>query len=459
MNRDILKGGEIEDAVMELQTALRGKADSYEIFVSVDKGLIVDTKEGEIDSFKVRSNLGLGLRTIKNGRPGFGFTSVLNKDAITALATDTITGSLSVEPDKAYAFAHPMRRKADPDAPDLLSTLVDPDYGRLKEEEKIEISRRIERSARSADKRIVKARKSSYSETCAASRVINSEGVDSIHQATFFSGSIAVVAAEGDENQMGWDVGMGHLSTDVDPEAIGKEAARVAAGLLGGKNIPSTKSPVVLENGIVIELLGALSGSFSGESVLKGRSMLADKIGKTVLSKDITIIDDGLIPGGWGSADVDGEGVLKRSTTLVEAGELKSFIYDTYWGKKAGVASTGNSRRGGFKSPPSIGISNYYLKAGKGSMEELVAEMHDGLLITDLMGVHTINPVTGEFSLGAQGFVVKDGKIDHPVRGIAIAGELLDLFSKVERVGSDMRYLGSIGAPSLLLKELDISGS
>ncbi len=459
MNKDILRGGEIEEAVVELQTALRGKADSYEIFVSIDKGLIVDTKEGEIDSFKVRSNLGVGLRTVKDGRPGFGFSSVLGKDALNAMAADTITGSLSVESDVAYGFPHPVRRKSSPDAPDLQATLVDPDYGRLSEDEKIEISRRIEKSARGTDKRIVKARKSSYSETWAASRLVNSLGADSLHTATFFSGSIAVVAEEKGESQMGWDVGMGHLSTDVKPESIGERAAKVATGLLGGEKIASTRSPVVLENGVVIELLGALSGSFSGENVLKGRSMLAGKLDKPVLSKAITIIDDGLMPGGWGSSDVDGEGVLKGKTTLVEKGELKSFIYDTYWGRKAGAVSTGNARRGGFTSPPSIGISNYYLKAGKGSLNTLVKDMYGGLLITDLMGVHTINPVTGEFSVGAQGFMVKNGKVTHPVRGIAISGELLDLFSKVERVGSDMRYLGSIGAPSLLLKELDISGT
>ena len=207
-----------------------------------------------------------------------------------------------------------------------------------------------------------------------------------------------------------------------------------------------------------MELLQAFSGAFLGDNVSKGKSMLASLMGKDIVSKSINIIDSGLFKGGWATGMTDGEGVARRRTPLIEEGRLSSFLYDTYWGKISGAGTTGNASRSSYKGVPSIGISNLYIEAGKRGLDELLKTMDTGYFITELMGVHTINTITGEFSLGAQGFYVEGGEIKYPVRGMAISGELLGLFSKVEEVGCDQRFIGGSGAPSLLLSELDVSG-
>jgi PmbA protein len=451
-----MKHGEIDAAIEAVGRLLEKRADSHEMFFSSTRGLAVETKKGETESFKVRSGFGVSLRTLSKGRPGFAYTTTLSPDSLSMLADAAVGGGRGAGVDKLLKFPAPRRAKHSAIS---RARLVDHAMDTMSEAEKIEISREIERSARSTDPRIKNVRKSSYSETFSSTRIVNSNGADFTHEATFYSGSITVVAEEKGESQTGWAIGMGHHASDVDAEAIGLDAAERAVGRLGGREIPSMRVPVVLDNFVAVELLESLEGSLLGDSVMKGKSMLAGKLGKKVFSDRVTIIDDGTMPGGWATSNVDGEGVLRKKTVLAEDGRLKAFLYDSYWAGRAGKRSTGNSSRGGFKSVPSIGISNLYIKKGRTPQAGLLKDMGRGLLITELMGVHTINPINGDFSLGAEGHMVEAGEISYPVRGIAIAGNLIDLFGRVERVGGDMRFLGSTGAPSLLLSELDVSGS
>jgi PmbA protein len=229
--------------------------------------------------------------------------------------------------------------------------------------------------------------------------------------------------------------------------------------MLGARQAETKRSPAVIENTVAVDLLQAFSGAFLGDNVGKGKSMLSGLMGKDVVSKVISINDDGLLKGGWATSAFDGEGAAMQTTPLINKGRLAGFLYDTYWAKLAGVESTGNAARGGFKSLPTVGVSNIYIEGGDNDLGELFKEMGTGFFITELMGAHTINTITGEFSIGAQGFWVEDGRIQYPVRSMAIAGDLLGLFSKVEMVGSDLRFIGSTGAPALLLSALDVSGA
>ncbi len=453
MNRDILKSKEVDETVATLGRLLEKAADEYEIFLAVDSGLSIETKGDEVDSYKVRKSIGASIRTIKGGRPGFGFTTVLERAALERLVEDTIAGSSEMEADPHLSFPHPKKRAAAVE----LGDLVDTASGALTDGEKIESAKLAERVARDCDPRVARVRKSSYGETFAASRLVNSNGLDTTDEATYFTASIAVVAEEKGESQIAWEVSMDHLHSVVDPEGVGRKAAERAVALLGAEKTESKRCPVILENTVVMDLLGTLSSSLHGDSVLKGRSMLAGKVGEEIAAPCINIVDDGLMPGGWATSETDGEGVLTRRTPLVTGGVLEGYLYDSYWASRAGAESTGSSARGGFKGPPGIGTSNFYIEKGERSFENLLGDMHDGFFITDLLGVHTINPVTGEFSLGAQGFLVQGGKVTRPVRGIAVSGDLLGLFKKVSAVGSDMRFMGSIGSPSLLLSELDVS--
>ena len=444
-------------AVEILREALGNRADSYEIFLSMDSGRVAEVKDGEVDSFKVRSNIGVAIRTLNAGRAGFGYSSLLDLTALRDMMDKTLAGSLELPIDRNLGFPSPTQDDGAGDEllEDLIDLIIDESGG----EDSIELARLIEESARAVDERVQKVRKSSYSESSLATRLVNSNGVDHFHSATFFSGSVSAVATEAGESQIAWEINMGHKRSDVDPELVGRSAAERAVKMLGAKQAESKRSPAVIENTVAIDLLQAFSGAFLGDNVSKGKSMLAGLMGTDVVSKAISINDDGLFSGGWATGAFDGEGARMQTTPLIKEGRLTGFLYDTYWAKLAGAASTGNAARSGFKSLPFVGVSNLFIEAGTKGLDELLKEMDTGFFITELMGAHTINTITGEFSIGARGFWVEGGHVQYPVRAMAIAGDLLALFSKVQMAGSDLRFIGGTGAPALLLSELDVSGA
>lgn len=437
-----------------LKRLLDGRADEWEIFFSFDTGVGVEAREGEIDALKARSNSGAGLRTLKDGRQGFGFTNVLSGDALRELVDSTLAGSVEAGADEFLAFPAP-REAAVSDGLGIL----DPGWASGTDEARLERALEIERSVRAYDKRIRTVRKAWYQESLRYSRVVNSNGVDATSMATFYSGSVTAVAEQDGESQMGWDMGMGHTRDKVEPAAIGRRAAQTAVRLLGARKIETIKCPAVFENLVSCEIIEALASSFLGDNVLKGKSMLIDKVGGKVASGALNVWDDGLLPGGWASSAFDGEGAPRSKTPLLAEGICCGYLYDSYWASRAGAVSTGNASRASFKGLPSVGISNLYIEKGEKTLEGLFEEMGAGLFITELLGVHTINGVTGDFSLGAAGFRVEGGKIAYPVRGMAISGNLLDILMKVGGCADDIRFVGSIGAPSLLINEIEASGS
>jgi PmbA protein len=239
---------------------------------------------------------------------------------------------------------------------------------------------------------------------------------------------------------------------------MGRLAGTRAAGLLGGQPVADGKYNVVLESEVAAQFLGVLASSLKGDNLVKGRSLLAKQQGRQALSAEMTIIDDGLYPRGLGTRAFDGEGQVQQTTPLVEAGVVMGFVFDLMWGARAGKSSTGNSVRSSLLAPPSVGFTNLYIKPGKASLADLLSEMDRGLVITEVMGVHTADPVSGEFSLGAAGHLVEGGRITRPVKSIAVAGQVVEMFNAVKTVGSDLRFHGSTGAPSLLLEGLSVSG-
>lgn len=446
----------VDDKVIdEIRRLLAGKVDGYEIFISSDSGFSVEVKEGGVDALKARSNAGVGLRTTRAGRPGFGFSSVTSPDAIASLVGKAIAAGLEAGEDLAILFCSPV--KADETGAPLL--LYDPSVGSVSEDEKIASAITVEAACLGFDASVKRVRKASYGESISSTRVVNSNGVDVRHSATYFSASVTAVAERDGDSQMGWDMASKHTRADMDFASVGTLAAKRAVRMLGARKLNTVKCPAVFENTVATELLEALAGSFLGDNVLKGKSMLAGKLGKKTASMAITIVDNGLMPGGWSSSLYDDEGVPHRSTTLLDKGVCAAFLYDTYWAVRSGAASTGNGARSSFKGTPGVGLSNLYIEKGQKSFDALLSLMNTGVLITDVLGMHTVNTVSGDFSIGASGFWVEAGAIAYPVRGLAISGNLLELFSRVRGVGADQRFLASVGAPSLLVEELEVSGA
>ncbi len=444
---------EINKTVEMLTSYLKGKVDAYELYFSSSEGMSIESKDLKVDSFKVSKSMGIGLRTLSRGKPGFGFSTVLAPDALRKMVDDAISASTEASLDEYLNFPDHSSQEASGDL-----GLIDNSMDTLTEDEKIQIAIDIEKNAIDYDGKVKRVRGASYSESRGVSMIVNSHGVQVDSEATFYSASVMAVAELSGDSQMGYEMGLGHNLSDIDAIKIGRGAAKRAVDVLGGKGMESEKCPAVFENSVVGEFLGTFSGAFLADHVQKGKSMLMDKLDKKVLSPLITIYDDGLLKGGWASSLYDCEGVPTQTKTLVDRGTCKQFLYDSYTAKKGGLFSTGNGKRGGFKGSPTPGVTNFYMKNGDTSLEKLIKEAGRGLFITEVMGVHTIDAISGDFSLGAGGFWIEGGEIQHPVRGIAISGNLLELFSRVALVGSDIRHLGSIGAPSLLFDYIEASG-
>src|SRR3989338_3982226 len=435
------QGSEIVDSLVKM---LKRRVDDWEIFYSSQNGISIEVKDGRVDAFNVSSNKGVGLRVFKDKRIGFSFTSLLSKDSLNELVENAITGSKGVTADEFLFLPLPQNT-----AKEKLM-LFDPSLAKISEEDKIQKAISLEQAAKDFDRRVTKIRKAGYSESFFQARLVSSAGIDADNSATFVSSSVTVVAEERGEAQMGWEMDMSHFVKDVDVKKIGKDAAKKAVDMLGARTIKTVKCPVLIENIIVSEFLELIAPSFYADNVSKGKSMLKGKKDTKVFNEKVAIWDDGLLPNGWGTSLYDGEGVPRQKTCLVNNGVCADFLYDTYWAKRAGAASTGNAARHNFKSFSNIGISNLYLEGGDTDFNGLLSSIGNGFLLTNILGAHTANPITGDFSFGASGFWIEGGNISYPVRGAAVSGNMLLLFSKVEVVGSDVRFLGNIGAPGLI---------
>jgi PmbA protein len=449
----------LEFCVRELQGL---EVDKFELFWERSSSLGIEIKEGKLDHLSRSTDQGLAIRLLKQQRLGFSYTFDLSKDALRrSLRTATeIADLMPADPYNDLCAVGGQKGEGG------FSSVLYPEIENFDAkgletslDAKVELARAIESKANAYDSRIKRVRNASYDETAWEGIMVDHHGEQIKHRQTVFGGSISCVAEEGSSAEMGYD---SYYSTDFDQihaESIAQTAAANAVRLLNAGTAPTMTCPAVFENSVVAQLLGFLASSFSAENIDKKFSILVGKKGEKLFSDKLTLIDDGLLAGGVVTAPFDGEGRPSQTTTLLDHGMVRNFLYDGYYARKHGTVSTSSSRRGSLKTVPSIGPSNLYLKKGSLSEEKLIAKAGKGIFITDLMGLHTANPVTGEFSVGASGVLIEGGKLTRPVKGFAIAGNLVDLLQQVSEVGSNIRFWGSVGAPSLLVAKLAVSGA
>jgi PmbA protein len=240
------------------------------------------------------------------------------------------------------------------------------------------------------------------------------------------------------------------------PESVGREAARRTLRRLGARKIPTCTAPVIFDQEMAGSLLGNLCGALSGYAPYKGASFLIGRLGQRIAPDTVTVYDDGRMPRGFGSRPFDGEGLPTRRTPVIERGVLKSYLLDTYSGKKLGMASTGNASRGVGESP-SVGPTNFYLAPGSVAPEAIVRSVKRGLYVTELIG-YGINMVTGDYSRGAAGFWIENGELAYPVEEITIAGNLTRMLLGIDMIGNDLEFRGRIASPTIKINEMTIAG-
>ena len=440
----------IAEKILTLASSL--KVDSADVFLRSYTSTTIEVKDQTVDAFDRARDTGAGLRVLLGGKLGFAFTTDLSDSALATLARAAVTNARNVEPDGHHFI--PGR----PAAPYNSVSIYDPEITALTEKEKIDRVMAMEREAFSVDKRIRRIRKASAAFSASETLIVNTKGAEVSYRSTACSSSIEVVAEDKGESQAGSEFDVNRFYKRLEIEEVGRKAARRAIDQLGARHIESIKAPVVLEASVAQEFLALMAGGFSAESVQKKRSLFIGKLDKEVASPLITVYDDGLLEGGLGTAPSDDETVPVKKKTVIAKGRLAMFLYNIYTANKDKTESTGNGMRGGFKGLPGVGVTNLYLEPGKGTLDDLISSVDAGLLVTDVMGMHTANSISGDFSVGATGFWIEKGKKAYPVREIAIAGNILDLMKNVDAVGGDIRFSGRIGSPSLRIKELSIGG-
>jgi PmbA protein len=308
------------------------------------------------------------------------------------------------------------------------------------------------------DPRITKSAGASYGEGESEVVIANSNGLSKSSRATSCAYSVSVVAEKGEQKSSGGEACGRRFFADLKkPEDVAAKAARDAYEMLDPKTVKTQKAAVIFDPDVAGSFLGGILAAIDGESVLQGASFLAGKLNQKIASDLLTVIDDGTRPKGPASAPFDGEGVTTQKRVIIEKGVLKGFLYNTIIAKKAGVKSTGNASRGGFTSLPGIGAHNFTMSAGASRPEDIIQATKTGLLLKEVTG-YGINPVNGQFSGGASGFWIENGKIAFPVKGLTIAGTAADMFAGIDMIGTDLDPNRGLAAPSFRIKLMQIGG-
>jgi PmbA protein len=444
---------QLTGTIDKIESLLKGRAmDGYEISLSVSRNLAIEVREQKVDTFKCSAPLVVSIRVLKASAMGFSYSTSLDESDLAKMIDNALSSAEIQTPDEFSGLPVPM-------AYPVLPGLFDESLASIDETAKIERAKELERLTLATDPRVKRIRKASYGESCYELQVRNSRGVEGNYRDSSVTGSVSAIAEQGNDSQIGWDFGFSNYFIGVDVAKIAIAAASKATGLLGARRIPTMRCPAVLDNQVAGEILEVLSQAFLAENVQKGKSLLSRRVGEKIFSSRIQIRDDGTLIGGMATAPFDGEGVAQQNSLLVEGGCLLGFLYDSYCGRKEGTRSTGNATRGSGKNPPRMGVTNFFIENGVVQFSDLLEGIDRGVLITSVMGMHTANPISGDFSVGAAGFLIERGLTTVPVKGIAIAGNILEIFRNVEMVGNDLRFFGLVGAPSLRISALDVSGA
>lgn len=445
-----MKDKMLEAAAWAVEQA-RSRGVEAESYVLHSKDLTIEVVDGEVETLKEADEVGLGIRVLNGDRIGFAFTTDLGQKAVNDALDQAITAARYSSRDEYNILPENPGNYPEVDT-------LDPAIQETDLEVKIEMARDVERQARARDARIKVVERAGYEDSTYSVAVVNSRGIK-VSKTGAYCGIFIFLAAEQDGAvETGFAVAASRKFADLNPQKVGFEAADNAVRSLGARTISSRSVPCVLEPYVMTNFLGVLADSFGADAVQKGKSALAGRIGEVIAGPGVTLVDDGTLDRGVASFPFDGEGWPAQRTVLIEKGVMQGLLYDTYTARKDKTRSTGNGMRGSFRGLPGVGTTNLYLEPGSSTPEALRSDIENGLLITEVMGMHTANPISGDFSVGASGIMIEKGQLTYPVRGVTIAGNLFDFLKGIEGTGSDLRFFGSTGAPSVRVKSLSIAG-
>jgi PmbA protein len=410
---------------------------------------------GEVESLSDAGGRGVGVRAFVDGRSGYAYGTDLSETGLVEVAGSARGAAEAADPDEHSGL--PEECGATP-----VDGLSSPGLRDWSTERKVELALAVERAARERPG-VTQVENAVYSDAEGRVALANSRDFTGGYEATQAWAYASAFAGEGADLMTGLGVGLGRDPGELDPEAIGAEAAERALALVGARQPESRRCPVVLDAFVAASFIGFIGSMLSAEAVQRGRSLFADREGDEIADAVLALADDATDPGGPSSAPFDGEGSPSRRTALIEGGRLLTFLFDVRTARRAERATTANATRGSYRTPPSVGTTNLVLEAGDRELDGLFAEAGEGLYVTDVAGLHSgVNPVSGTFSVGASGRLIEDGEPAGPVRELTIASDLVSMLKAVRAVGSEGRWVpfgGSVKAPPVLIGEMTVSGS
>jgi PmbA protein len=436
-----------------VRRALALGATDAECTISEGEEFSSNVRMREIENLKEAGSRGAGLRILIGRRTGSSYTSDLSRDGVEHMVKSAIELAAITTEDPHAGLPEPGEFGSIEGDLKLYSEGV----ATLDPARKIDCARRAEIAALDFDPRISNSDGASFDSYVGRNVFANSRGFAGEYRSSYCSLAASPVARDGEsmERDHWYTMARGFEGLEA-PEHVGKTAAKRALRRLHAVKVETKKVPVVFEPRTARSLLDSVFEAVHGMSIYRNESFLAEKMGEQVASAGVTVVDDGTMPGLFGTSPFDDEGVPSRRTVVIERGVLKSYLLNSYAARKLGLKTTGNASRG-LTGNAGIGHGNFYLERGVQSADEIVAGVSDGFYVTELMGFG-VNIVTGDYSRGAAGLWIRNGELAFAVSEVTIAGNLNEMLHGIDAVGSDLEFRGSVAAPTIRIGEMTVGG-
>jgi len=444
-------------AIADRVASWASPGEDVEVYVARGDETEIRAYDGEVESLTSATSAGIGIRVVVDHRLGFAWAGSLDESVLGETLTEARDNA-------RFATADDHVRLAVPDGvPAVEIDLWDEALGSVAPTDKVELALALEAQARAADPRIRQVDHSDYGDSSVEMALVSSTGIRASSRRTSSYLSVGVIAGDGDASQTGAGFSVGRGFGTLDAEKATGDAVTRAVRMLGATKGPSSRTTVVFDRRAATTLLSVVSSALSGEAVAKGRSFFAGRIGELVGDRVLTLVDDPTDGRAYGAAAYDAEGLACRRNVLIEDGVLRAFLYDTVSASRSGVASTGSAVRGGYSGTPGPGCRALTLAVGPEGYDEdgVLAAVGEGLFVQSMTGVHSgVNPISGDFSVGAEGLMIRDGRLAEPVREITVASTLQRILQSVVAVGADVEWLPGIAAgQTLAVGDMQISGA
>jgi PmbA protein len=435
-----------------VERALPGE--QVEVIVSRATSTSVRVYDGSVESLTSADTSGAGIRVLREGRVGFAHCGSLEPKVLADTLVEARDNCAFGEPDEFNALAEPDQVPVVPRDAWSESVVANP------VDRKVELALELERRVRSLDPRVTGCRSTAFGDAWGESAIASTTGIRGVDRGASCSVSTQPLARFDGETQTGFGHDAGRDPAGLDLDRVAAEAVERATRLLGASKPPSGRLTIVLEPRLALTLLGIVSGMLAGDVVLKGRSPFGDRVGEQIAAPALTLVDDPTRPESLGSEEIDGEGLACRSNDLIRDGVLQGFLRDSYTGRRTGLGSTASAVRG-TRSLPGVGAQVLVMTPGTRSLDDLIAATDVGLFVNSFTGLHSgVNAVSGDFSVGADGLMIRDGALAEPVRELTLASTIQRMLLDITEVGADLEWLTSgHGAASMVVADVSVSGA